>query len=323
MVSAGSAYLEAARRVMGIEAQAIGEVAANLGTGFVLAVERILAASGKVVVTGIGKSGHVARKIAATLASTGTPALYLHPGEAMHGDLGVIAAGDVIIALSQSGASEETARVIAFGKRCGTPIVVVTGKPEAPLARSADACITVAVSREACPLNLAPTASATATLAVGDALAMAVLEARGFTAEDFARTHPCGALGRRLLRVADVMSTGNDIPRVSASAPLTEAVVEMSAKRMGMTLALDGRGALAGIFTDGDLRRCVERGSELAGQSIADVMNSQPVTVGPQQLAAEAVELMRLRRVNQLPVLRCGMPVGALTIQMLNRLQIS
>ncbi|MCY4325432.1 MAG: KpsF/GutQ family sugar-phosphate isomerase [Betaproteobacteria bacterium] len=323
-MNSASNHLAAARAVLATEAEAITEAAAALDDSFNRAVETILAISGKVVVTGIGKSGLIAGKIAATFASTGTPALFVHPADALHGDLGVITGDDCIVGISHSGTAEEIATVLAYGRALGTPLLMITGAAQSPLAAAADTVIKVAVSREACPLNLAPTSSAIATCAIGDALAMALLVARGFTPEDFARTHPHGALGRRLLlTVADVMCTGSQLPIIAADAPLTAAIVEMSAKRLGMTMVRDSGGDLAGIFTDGDLRRCLERGVDFNGTDIAAMMNRTPKTIGAARLAAEAADLMRRESVNQLPVLDGKSIVGAVTIQMLLARQVA
>ena len=296
--------LEDARDVLRIEAQAIEALVPKLGDAFVAAVSLVLACRGRVVVSGIGKSGHVARKIAATLASTGTPAFFVHPAEASHGDLGMITADDVMLALSNSGSTEELVSIVPLVKRRGARLVAVTGQPGSPLARLADVHLEVAVAREACPLNLAPTASTTAALALGDALAVALLEARGFGRDDFAMSHPGGALGRRLLtRVEDVMRTGEALPRVRSGAPLAEALLEVTRRRMGMAAVLDGSGRVIGIFTDGDLRRLLERGADLRQLSIDEAMTPDPVSISPQALAVEAVRRMEERRISQLLVL--------------------
>ena len=323
-MSAAADHLAAARSVLATESAAIDEAAAAIDGSFSRAVETILEISGKVIVTGVGKSGLIARKIAATLASTGTPALFVHPTDALHGDLGVIAAADCIVGVSHSGAADEIAAVLAHGRFLGAPLIMFTGDAASPLAAAADTVIRVAVSREACPLNLAPTSSAIAACALGDALAMALLAARGFTPEDFARTHPQGALGRRLLlTVADVMCSGEDLPLVGLDASLAEALVEMSAKRLGMTMIRAADGSLAGIFTDGDLRRCLEQGVDLNAAGIEGLMNASPRTIGGKRLAAEAAALMREHRVNQLPVIGQRSIVGAVTIQMLLARQVA
>ncbi len=263
----------------------------------------ILACSGRVVVSGIGKSGHVARKIAATLASTGTPAFFLHPAEASHGDLGMVTQDDVLVAVSNSGATEELARIMPIARRQGTRLIAITGRVDSPLARLADVHLDAAVDRDACPLNLAPTASTTAALALGDALAVALLDARGFGPDDFARSHPGGALGRKLLTlVDDVMRRDPALPRVQLGARLTEAILEVTRKRMGMTAVERPDGTLVGVFTDGDLRRVLERGADIQSMRIDEAMTPGAVTIGPQALAAEAVRLMDERRISALPV---------------------
>lgn len=276
------------------------------------AVALILACRGRVVVSGMGKSGHIARKIAATLASTGTPAFFVHPAEASHGDLGMITADDVFIGLSNSGTSEELLTIVPALKRQGAKLIALTGKNSSPLAAHADVHLNTGVAKEACPLNLAPTASTTAQLAMGDALAVALLEARGFGPEDYARSHPGGALGRRLLtRVRDVMRSGDDIPRVPLNASLPQAIFEISRKGLGMTAIVDDDNRVAGIFTDGDLRRLLESTLDLTPVRLVDVMTRTPVTIGPDALAAEAAEIMDRTRKNQLLVVDNGVLVGA------------
>ena len=295
--------LALAREVLQIEADAVAQLATRIDAAFSLAVDLLLACQGRVVVLGIGKSGHIARKVAATFASTGTAAFFVHPAEAGHGDLGMITGADVVIAFSNSG---ETAEVLAIApaiKRLGASLVAFTGNPASTLAKLADAHLNTAVAKEACPLNLAPTASTTAQLAMGDALAVALLDAKGFGADDFARSHPGGALGRQLLtRVSGVMRQGNDIPSVPATATLASAVLEISAKRMGMTAVLDADGRIAGVFTDGDLRRALERVDDFKAARVADVMTPHPATIGGDALAAEAVRIMEVRKINQLLV---------------------
>ena len=304
--------------VLAIEADGIASLAERLRSGpaaqaFRAAVGLMLDCSGRVVVSGMGKSGHVARKIAATLASTGTPAFFVHPAEASHGDLGMITAADVFIALSNSGNSEELLAIVPALKRQGAKLIAMTGNAQSSLARHADVHLDAAVAKEACPLNLAPTASTTAQLALGDALAVALLEARGFGPEDFARSHPGGALGRRLLtRVRDVMRTGADVPCVHADATLPEAILEISRKGLGMTAIVDHDDRVAGIFTDGDLRRLLEKTLDLTHVRLADVMTRGPVTIAPEALAAEAAELMDRSHKNQLLVVEDGRLVGAL-----------
>jgi len=302
------------RDVLDIEADAVRALRERLDGAFVDAVSLVLACRGRVVVSGIGKSGHVASKLAATLASTGTPALFVHPAEARHGDLGMITPNDVFIALSNSGETEELVSIMPLVKRLGAKLVAITGHPDSTLAQLADVHLYAGVEKEACPLNLAPTASTTAALALGDALAVAVLDARGFSAEDFARSHPGGALGRRLLTyVRDVMRTGDDVPRVPVSATVRDALFQITAKRMGMTAIVNAQQQVMGIFTDGDLRRVLERPGDFRDLSIEAVMTRAPRTIGPDQLAVEAVELMERHRINQMLVTdQHGQLIGAL-----------
>jgi arabinose-5-phosphate isomerase len=316
--------LALAREVLAIEATAVAALGARLDERFVAAVDLVLACRGRVVVTGIGKSGHVGRKIASTMASTGTPAFFVHPGEASHGDLGMITHDDVVIALSYSGESDELLTVLPLVKRMGARLIALTGQPDSTLAALADVVLDTHVEKEACPLNLAPTASTTAALALGDALAVALLDARGFGHDDFARSHPGGRLGRRLLtHVRDVMRTGADVPSVSERATLAEAVLEVSKKRMGMTAVVDDAGRLVGIFTDGDLRRSLERGGDIRATPITAVMTRHPRTIRPEALAAEAVELMEVRKSTQLPVVDAsGVLIGALNIHDLFRAKV-
>jgi arabinose-5-phosphate isomerase len=306
---------ERAREVLRIEAEAITGLIDRIGEPFVQACAMILECRGRVVVSGIGKSGHVARKTAATLASTGTPAFFVHPAEASHGDLGMVARDDVFIAMSNSGETEELLRIVPLVKRQGARLVAITGNPASSLARFADVHLDAAVPREACPLNLAPTASTTAALALGDALAVSLLDARGFGPMDFARSHPGGALGRRLLtRVSDLMRQGDTLPSVTTGSRLVEAILEITRKRMGMTAVVRPDGTLAGIFTDGDLRRLLEQGRELHGLRVDEVMTASPRVVESQTLAAEAVRLMEENRVTQLLVVDEGRLVGAIGI---------
>ena len=298
--------LASAARVLRIEAEAVGELIPHLDTSFVRACESILACKGRVVVSGMGKSGHVGRKIAATLASTGTPAFFVHPAEASHGDLGMITGDDVFLALSNSGRTEEMLRIIPAIRREGARLIAMTGDPASTLAGLADVHLYAGARREACPLNLAPTASTTATLALGDALAVALLEARGFAAEDFARSHPGGSLGRRLLtRVSDVMRTGDAVPSIDPDAPFSQALLEISRKRMGMVAVVDPAGHLLGIFTDGDLRRLFDRPEgtiDFTGLKIGTLMTTNPTVIRAEQLAAEAVRVMEERKIGQLLV---------------------
>ncbi len=305
--------LELARTVLRIEAQAVVALVDRLDEAFLHAVRLLLQCRGRVVVSGIGKSGHVGRKIAATMASTGTPAMFVHAAEAAHGDLGMITRSDVLVALSYSGETAELLTIVPTLKREGTPLVAITGAAGSSLARHADVHLDVRVDKEACPLNLAPTSSTTAMLALGDALAVACLDARGFGPADFARSHPGGALGRRLLtKVGDVMATGADIPSVPLTASVMEAIREISLKRLGMTAVLDADGRVAGIFTDGDLRRLLERGASVRELAVAEVMTRNPLTIGPGALAAEAAQLIESTRRNQLLVVEDGRLVGAL-----------
>jgi arabinose-5-phosphate isomerase len=305
-----------AREVLRIEADAVEALIGRVGADFAHACQLILACRGRVVVSGMGKSGHVARKLAATLASTGTPAFFVHPAEASHGDLGMVTRDDVFIALSNSGRTDELLAILTPVKRQGAKLIAMTGDPESPLARQADAHLDARVDKEACPLNLAPTASTTAALALGDALAVALLDARGFGADDFARSHPGGSLGRKLLtHVADVMRTGEAVPTVPLGSSLTAAILEVTRKRMGMTAVVSSEGRLAGVFTDGDLRRLLERTTDLRSLTVDEVMTREAATIGPQDLAVEAVRRMEERRINQLPVIDArAQVVGALHI---------
>ncbi len=313
--------LELARRVLIIEAEAVSSLVARIDQRFLAAVNPILASRGRVVVSGIGKSGHVARKIASTMASTGTPAFFVHPAEASHGDLGMITSEDVLIAISNSGESAELLAIIPMIKREGAKLVAMTGNPASTLARDADVHLDAGVAQEACPMNLAPTASTTAALALGDALAIALLDARGFGPEDFARSHPGGSLGRQLLtRVTDVMRKALEVPKVSDEALFSEALVEMSGKRMGMTAVVDAQDRVCGIFTDGDLRRALERVGDIRTVRITELMTRDPRTIGPDRLAAEAVQVMESRKINQLLVVdSAGKLVGALNMHDLFR----
>jgi len=320
--------LALARETLQIEADAllalISRLSDNPEDSFVQAIALLLQCKGRVVVSGIGKSGHVARKIAATLASTGTPALFVHAAEALHGDLGMITQDDVVIAISYSGEAAEFVSIIPIIKRMGAKLIALTGNPSSRLAQLADVHLNVRVDKEACPLNLAPTASTTATMALGDALAVALLDARGFREEDFARSHPGGALGRRLLtHVRDVMRTGNAIPSVKPETMLHTALLEITRKGMAMTAVVDDAGRVVGIFTDGDLRRLIENVQDFSKLAMADVMHAKPRTIGPDQLAVEAVELMEHFRINQLLVADAdGKLVGALHIHDLTHAKV-
>ncbi len=289
--------------VLKTEAEAVQALTQRIGDEFVRACEYLLHCHGRIVVTGMGKSGHVGNKIAATLASTGSPAFFVHPGEASHGDLGMITSGDVVLALSNSGETVELITILPLIKRLGVPLVAMTGNPASTLAKEADVNLDVSVAKEACPLGLAPTASTTATLAMGDALAVALLEARGFTEQDFARSHPGGSLGRRLLlHVRDIMHTGDEIPAVNRHATLDRALVEMTAKGLGMTAVVDEERRVLGIFTDGDLRRTLDRGVDLHRTPVTEVMTEGGVTTVPEKLAAEALKLMEEKKINALLV---------------------
>jgi arabinose-5-phosphate isomerase len=293
---------ELARRVVEIEARAVAALAQRIDAGFMAAVAILLACKGRVIVSGMGKSGHIARKLAATFASTGTPAHFVHPAEAAHGDLGMITGHDVLLAISNSGESDELSIIVPLVKRQGARLIAMTGNPESSLAQQADAHLDASVAEEACPLGLAPTASTTAALALGDALAVALLDARGFGAEDFARSHPGGAIGRRLLtHVRDVMHSGDAVPMVPASASIGEAVLEISRKGLGMTAVMDG-GRLAGIFTDGDLRRLIADGAARLDGPVSSVMTRSPRTIDEGALAVDAVTLMEQNRISQLLV---------------------
>jgi len=313
--------LASARRALAIEARAVEALTARLGTAFAQACRVCLACHGRVVVTGMGKSGHVAGKIAATLASTGTPAFFLHPAEAGHGDLGMITRGDAVLALSNSGETPELVLLLPHLKRLAVPLIMMSGRTDSTLARAASVTLDVGVPEEACPLNLAPTASTTATLAMGDALAVAVLEARGFTRQDFARSHPGGALGRKLLlHVEDLMRTGTAVPRIAPDAPLSEGLMEMSAKGLGMTVVVDPEERILGVFTDGDLRRALDRQIDVHATAMSTVMTAHARTIGPRELAAEAVHLMEVHRITALPVSDAnGRLIGALNVHDLMR----
>ena len=316
--------LRLARETFDIEAAALASLSARVGDSFAQAVQRVLHTRGRVVVMGMGKSGHVGRKIAATLASTGTPAFFVHPGEAGHGDLGMITDADVVLAISYSGESDEILTLLPALRRQGNAVIAMTGRPQSTLALEADVHLDVSVPAEACPLHLAPTSSTTTTLALGDALAVALLEARGFTADDFARSHPAGSLGRRLLlRIDDVMHAGEALPRVGANASVAEALVEMSRKRLGMTAIVDGDGQLLGIFTDGDLRRALDQGLDVRQAPITAIMSRNPRTVLAGRMATEAARLMEQHRINGLIVVdEAGRAVGALNIHDLLRARV-
>ncbi|MFN3439692.1 MAG: SIS domain-containing protein [Acidovorax sp.] len=295
--------LRLARETFDIEAAAVLGLKTRVGDSFANAVQAILAVRGRVVVMGIGKSGHIGRKIAATLASTGTPAMFVHPAEASHGDLGMIKSIDLVLALSNSGEVDEVTTLLPVIKRLGATLVAITGRPQSTLAQHADIVLDSSVEREACPLQLAPTASTTAQLALGDALAVALLDARGFRPEDFARSHPGGALGRRLLtHVRDVMRTGTAIPRVGPDASFSDLMREMSAKGLGASAIVDAAGQVLGIFTDGDLRRRIEAGADLRSATASQVMHASPRRIAPEALAVDAAELMEAHAITSVLV---------------------
>ncbi|WP_428425784.1 KpsF/GutQ family sugar-phosphate isomerase [Methylibium sp.] len=315
-------------QALAVEAQALSalqqRIAGTMADAFAKAVASMLDCRGRVVVMGMGKSGHVGRKIAATLASTGTPAMFVHPGEASHGDLGMVTAADVVLAISNSGESDELAAILPVLKRLGVMLIAITGRADSNLARHAELVLDSAVEQEACPLNLAPTASTTAQMALGDALAVALLDARGFKEEDFARSHPGGSLGRKLLtHVRDVMRGGEAVPCVAPGTAFTELMREMSAKGLGATAIVDGADRVLGIFTDGDLRRLVEKGGDLRALTAADVMHPAPRTVRDDALAVDAADLMEAHRITSVLVVDAqGMLVGALNINDLLRAKV-
>ncbi len=306
-------YRAVARRVLDIESNAIAQLQHYLNADFEHACKLMFECKGRIVVIGMGKSGHISNKIAATLASTGSPAFFVHPGEASHGDLGMITPNDVVLALSNSGETDEVLKILPVLKRLDIPVIAMTGNPQSTLARHATVHVQVSVQQEACPLGLAPTASTTAALAMGDAMAVALLEARGFSADDFALSHPGGSLGRRLLlRICDIMHTGEQIPLVDAGASLPEALLEISKKGLGMTGITDSSGQLCGIFTDGDLRRVLDQRLDIHNTPIKAVMTANCVTVQPQMLAAEALQIMEKKKINALLVVdEQRVPIGA------------
>jgi arabinose-5-phosphate isomerase len=309
------------RKVLEIERDALTELLPRVNGDFARACRIMLACTGRVVVTGMGKSGHVGGKIAATLASTGTPSFFVHPGEASHGDLGMITKQDVVLALSNSGETNEVLTILPLIKRMGAPLIAMTGKPASTLAKTADVHLDVSVSQEACPLNLAPTASTTATLAMGDALAVALLEARGFTPEDFAMSHPGGSLGRKLLlKIENLMHTGKRLPKVGADVNVSAALLEMTRKGLGMTAIVDADDKVIGVYTDGDLRRTLEHGIDVRSAKIADVMTKGGKSAKPEWLAAQAVQLMEKHKITALLVMDdAGKLVGAIHMQDLLR----
>lgn len=311
-----SDYLRSGQQTIRLELEAVQELLNHLDDVFSQACDLMFNCKGRVIVTGMGKSGHIGNKIAATLASTGTPSFFVHPGEASHGDLGMFTGSDVVLALSNSGETAELITILPLIKRMGAPMISITANADSTLARSADVNLHIPVDREACPLGLAPTSSTTAQLVLGDALAIALLEARGFSSEDFAFSHPGGSLGRRLLlKVDDIMHTGEDIPQVQANTSVREALLEVTRKRLGMTAVTDPQGKLLGVFTDGDLRRTLDQEINLASTPIADVMTTECTRVSPGILAAEALSLMQQRKINALLVVdEHDRPVGALNM---------
>ncbi|MDE3738446.1 MULTISPECIES: KpsF/GutQ family sugar-phosphate isomerase [Pseudomonas] len=320
-MSQSSDLIKSAQRTIRLEREAIDALLPRIDADFVRACELILACKGRVVVVGMGKSGHVGKKVAATLASTGTPSFFVHPAEASHGDMGMITRDDVVLALSNSGSTAEIVTLLPLIKRLGITLISLTGNPDSPLAKAAAANLDARVAQEACPLNLAPTSSTTASLVLGDALAIALLEARGFTAEDFAFSHPGGALGRRLLlKVENIMHGGESLPSVARGTPLREALLEMTRKGLGMTAVNEDDGRLAGIFTDGDLRRTLDKGIDVRQASIDDVMTVHGKTVRPDMLAAEALKIMDDHKINVLVVVdEDDHPIGALHIHDMTR----
>ena len=315
--------MRSARSVIETERQAVGDLEQRIDGQFVNACRLMLECKGRVVVLGMGKSGHIGHKIAATLASTGTPSFFVHPGEAGHGDLGMITGDDVVIALSNSGETGEIVTLLPVIKRLDIPLIALTGNPASTLGKAAAACLDVSVAREACPLGLAPTASTTACLVLGDALAVALLEARGFSTEDFARSHPGGSLGRRLLGVRDIMHTGAEIPRVSEQTTVKQTLLEMSAKGLGMTAVLNESGEVTGVFTDGDLRRTLDAGFDLHTTTTGEVMTRNGKTIAATCLAAEALRMMEEYRINALLVLdKERQLVGILNMHDLLRAQV-
>jgi arabinose-5-phosphate isomerase len=324
MLAHANTTLQLARETLDIEAAALLQLKDRLDERFVKAVNMVLAVQGRVVVTGMGKSGHIGRKIAATLASTGTPAMFVHPGEASHGDLGMIKTVDVVLAISNSGESDELVAILPVLKRQGVPLIAMTGGMQSSLARHADVVIDCSVSKEACPLNLAPTASTTAQLAMGDALAVALLDARGFKPEDFARSHPGGSLGRKLLtHVGDVMRKGNEVPKVAPDAEFTALMREMSSKGLGATAVTNADGQVLGVFTDGDLRRLIEKGVDLRSLKAHEVMHPKPRTIRHDALAVEAAEMMELHRITSILVVDAeGVLCGAINSNDLMRAKV-
>ena len=323
-ISAAPRALDLAREVLSIEAAAVQALTQRIDASFLRALDIILSCEGRVIVSGMGKSGHIARKIASTLSSTGTPAYFVHPAEASHGDLGMITSEDVFIALSYSGESDELLTIVPVIKRQGAKLISLTGNPQSSLALAADAHLNAAVDKEACPMGLAPTASTTAALALGDALAVALLDAKGFDADDFARSHPGGNLGRRLLtHVRDIMHSGTDIPAVGEKALLSDAVLEITRKRLGMTAIVDDAQRVLGIYTDGDLRRTLEKRLDFAITPVSEVMSRNPRSITPDALAAEAVQIMEQYNITQILVVDTDNKlIGALNMNDLLRAKV-
>lgn len=318
-----SPALELAARVLRIEAAAVDGLVSRLDARFEQAVALLVRCRGRVIVTGMGKSGLICRKIAATLASTGTPAFFLHPAEALHGDLGVVTGDDVVVALSHGGETPEVVRLVEIVKRLGAHLIALTGKPQSTLAQVADVHLDCGVDEEACPLNLAPTASTTAALALGDALAMVLLTEKGFRADDFAYRHPGGSLGKRLMRADQLMHAGDTMPVVAEDTELREVIYEMSRKGLGVTCVVEASGRLAGIVTDGDLRRLMMRDQDVTHRRAREIMTGTPVTIAPDVLAAEALQVMESRRITSVPVVdRQGVPLGVLHIHDLWRTEL-
>jgi len=311
-----SRILENARQTLRIEADALQEAEARLDQGFEEAVQTILASKGRLVVTGMGKSGLIGRKIAATLASTGTPSFFMHPAEGSHGDLGMVTGQDVVLAISSSGETQEVVALLPLLQRLDTKVIAMVGRADSTLGQRSDAILDISVTNEACPMNLAPTASTTVTLALGDALAVALLEERGFTPEDFARFHPGGSLGKQLLlRISDLMHTGEEVPSIHQGAPMREALIEMTAKRLGMTAVVDDSDRLVGLITDGDLRRALDEAMDLHAVTAGEAMTPDPFTIGPDELAARGLQYMEDRSINGLLVVDVGKRVvGALNM---------
>ena len=300
---AASNFISSARRTVKMEADAVAELEQRIGGDFARACELLLATPGRVIVTGMGKSGHIANKVAATLASTGTPSFYVHPGEASHGDMGMITADDSVLALSNSGSTPELLTLLPLLKRQGNTLISMTGNPASELAKASDAHLDSSVATEACPLDLAPTSSTTTALVMGDALAIALLEARGFTAEDFAFSHPGGTLGRKLLlKVSDVMQSGDELPTVAPATVMADALFEISSKGLGMTTVINDSGGLLGVFTDGDLRRALDAKTDLNSTAIAELMSTNVKTVTSEMLAAEALRIMEENKISSLAV---------------------